>query len=64
MRLLKKDNFVEIDSDEMTNKQKEKKQVSLKDHTSRLGKKLTNIRSIKGLTKNQLRNLKKKGFIR
>ena len=40
-------NFVEIMQSDMTKKQAQHKQVSLKDHRSKLGKQLTHIRSQK-----------------
>jgi hypothetical protein len=49
-------NMVEVQESEMTEKQKNEKQVSLKDHTSKLGKKLTKERKQAGLTKSALRN--------
>jgi len=38
------DKLVEVKEEDMTDKQKETKQVSLKDHTSKLGKQLTEAR--------------------
>ena len=37
-------NFIEIMQSDMTNKQAQHKQVSLKDHRSKLGKQLTHVR--------------------
>jgi hypothetical protein len=59
-----KQKYEEVYISDMTDKQKKNKQVSLNDHTSELGKRLTHIRSMNGLTKNQKRNLRKKGFIK
>ena len=52
--------FVEIDPDDMTGKQKDERQVSLHDHRSKLGVRLTEMRSTVGLTKNQRRNLRRR----
>ncbi len=41
------ENFVDVNNMDMTRKQRETKQVSLKDHKSILGKKLTAIRKEK-----------------
>lgn len=55
--------MLEINSMDMTKKQKKNKQVSLKDHKSKLGKKLTEERKKRGyseMTRNQKRNLRNK----
>ncbi len=55
--------FTVVRTPEMTKKQMEEKQVSLKDHRSKLGKKLTKKRkelSYSQMTKNQKRNMRKK----
>ncbi len=44
----------------MTKKQQINKKVSLKDHKSKLGKKLTEERQNHGLTKKQLKNKRRK----
>ena len=53
-----------INEGDMTKKQKEKMEVSLKDHKSKLGKQLTEARKKAGLSKgsnrNRKRNLRKK----
>lgn len=57
------DHFVEIAQEDMTEKQKETKQVSLHDTNSVLGKKLHRERKTRGysqMTKNQRRNLRNK----
>ncbi len=59
-----RDNFVRILTDEMTKKQKETKQVSLNDHSSKLGTKLTEARRDNNLTQNRIRKLKRKGLLR
>ena len=52
--------FVSVEPDDMTEKQRADQQVSLHDHRSKLGKKLTEARSTIGLTKNQRRNLRRR----
>ena len=52
---LKSEKWVEVDESEMTKKQKKEKKVSLNDHRSILGKKLT---------KNRKRRLKRKGLLK
>lgn len=52
---------IKVFEKDMTSKQKTKKQVSLKDHKSKLGKLLTRQRKQKGysqMTRNQQRNLR------
>ena len=63
--IMKKDlkHFTVVTTPEMTKKQKEEKQVSLKDHKSKLGKVLTKKRKELGysqMSKNQKRNLRKR----
>ena len=63
--IMKKDlkHFTVVTTPEMTKKQMEERQVSLKDHRSKLGKKLTNKRKELGysqMSKNQKRNLRKR----
>lgn len=48
----------------LTDKQKEEKRVSIKDHTSKAGKILTNERSNRGITKNKYKKLKRKGVLK
>lgn len=52
---LKSEKWVQVDDKEMTKKQKKEMRVSLKDHKSVLGKKLT---------KNRKRRLKRKGLLK
>ena len=53
-----------IDMADATRKQAELMQVSLKDHTSKLGKQLTRARAEAALTKNRKRALRRKGLLR
>jgi len=56
-----KQKLIEIEEKDMTEKQKKNMQVSLKDHRSKLGKKLTEERKKRGysqMTRNQRRNLR------
>jgi uncharacterized protein YecA (UPF0149 family) len=46
------DNFVEVDEEDMTAKQRDTKKVSLKDHRSKLGKQLTYERKERKLNRN------------
>lgn len=55
--------MMEVKQMDMTEKQKREKRVSLKDHKSKLGKKLTEERKKLGytqMTRNQRRNIKRK----
>lgn len=56
------EDLISVNMNDATEKQKKEMQVSLKDHKSKLGKKLTENR--KELTKNYLRKLKRKGVIK
>lgn len=47
------DNFVEVSENDMTKKQKKNKKVSLKDHKSKLGKKLTEERGKRKIQNNE-----------
>ena len=58
------EHFVGVDEKAMTEKQAEEKKVSLNDHISVLGKKLTKERERRGLTKNRYRRLKRQGKLR
>ena len=58
------DSLMQIDLEYATVKQIEKRQVSLKDHTSELGKQLTNERRKRGLTKKRYRRLRKQGKLK
>jgi uncharacterized protein YecA (UPF0149 family) len=45
--------FTGVEEEDMTAKQKETKQVSLKDHRSKLGKKLTSVRRRRKIGRNE-----------
>ena len=56
--------FIPIDLNDATEKQRRENRVSLHDHRSTLGEKLTAERSKRGMTKNQLRKLRRKGKLK
>lgn len=47
------DEFIEVNAEDMTKKQKENQAVSLKDHRSKLGKKLTLERKQRKIQRNE-----------
>ncbi len=53
-----------VDLADATPKQQEDMQVSLHDHSSTLGKKLSNERRKRDMTKNGLRKLRRKGVLK
>ncbi len=59
-----RERFVDIDQQDMTGKQQRERKVSLQDHTSKLGKKLTAERRKRGLTRRRYRTLRKQGKLR
>ena len=66
MKEIMEKGLIEISEEDLTDKQKEVKQVSKYDNRSKLGKLFTECRNkgFSGLTKNQKRNIKKKTGIR
>lgn len=48
-KAIQKKELIEVNESEMTDKQKREQKVSLKDHRSKLGKKLTEFRREKGI---------------
>ena len=59
-----REHYVDIEEPDMTKKQRQAKSVSLQDHTSKLGKKLTTERQNRGLTKNKYRKLRRQGKLK
>ncbi len=59
-----RERFVEIDDEDMTGKQQRERKVSLRDHTSKLGKKLTVERRERGLNRRRYRTLRKQGKLK
>ncbi len=62
-RRLLGDIFVPVDMDFATSKQRTNGRVSLHDHRSTLGEQLTRERSKRGMTKNAVRRLRRKGIL-
>ena len=56
--------YVPVDMRDATPKQQAERRVSLSDHRSILGEQLTKQRAERGMTKNSLRNLRRKGKLK